>query len=246
MSKIVYLMAQGEGSRWQDRRKHARFAAEAPLYKQLLEINGEPILRRSARLFSNNGFEVVVIAGPELLELSGCQEIGITLENPGTDLLVGVLAVMELESHSALTVIAHGDVIYSPAAINKLTEAIEKNPVGCMARAYPSKVCTKVADEVFAIWFYAEEQSWVAERLRYMLYSGPTPRENRPSSPWGFPSAVSTDLARTKAAYATGLGLKAVEGDLLLVSDYTDDIDSPEEWLEFWDDLLAAANENRE
>lgn len=235
------MLAQGEGSRWANNPRHQRFNEEAPIYKQLLAVRGEPILARSAKLFRSRGFDVTVVASPELLMLSGTE--GITLEDPGTDILECVLKLMELYPATQITVMALGDVIFSRDAVEKLAEAVESQPMGCMARVFPSKVCDKVADEVFAIWYWAEQWPIVEGRARVMVMPGGKPgsRPLRPRKPWAFPFAVAPDLNRVRRGYKSDHGLKSIEGDLLTILDYTDDVDSPEEWLKFWYDLLAAA-----
>jgi len=235
----VFLMAQGEAKRWGARRHIIdRFMSEAPPYKQLLEINGEKSIIRSVRLFLEAGADPTVIAGQDLLFLSGLQSYGYTMHDPGSDIMRGVSDLINLYQPRTRVIIALGDVIFSRKAITDLVHSCKTKEMGCMARVEPSRVCSKVADEVFAIWF--TPNLWYSEvhvRMETMLKRGGF----RPHKPWAFPFSVTPSLERIIHAYNLGDGLKTIKDELLVTEDYTDDVDSPEEWVEFWDDIRAAA-----
>lgn len=231
----VFLMAQGPGSRWGHPLFRVReFDKLAPPYKQLLAVNGEPLISRSVRLFREVGWNTTVVANEELIRLAGLDE-GITLKDPGNDILD---AVLQLPYGEEPTIIALGDVLFSRDAVNRVTLECLMTASGVMARCEPSRVCRKVADEVFALWFHPRSAPYVLERCRWMRRRGST---DRPKKPWGFPFAGLPDLEKTTEAYKTGAGLKTVEDDLLVINDYTDDVDSPEEWEQFWPALRSAA-----
>jgi len=233
----VYLMAQGKGLRWKDSSaRYTRFLEQAPDYKQLLKINEEPAIHRSARLFNEKGFEVNVVADAELLRLAGLVDVGITLAAPGDDLIVGLQNLLfEYFPPEERIIVALGDVIFSRAAVSLLATATNFEDWGCMARINPNIASAKKADEVFAIWFHRDRWPTVLNRIDQMRHGF------RPSKPWAFPFLVSDALEVTNHAYNQHQGLKAIADDLLRIDDYTDDVDSPEEWMQFWDAIKAEA-----
>lgn len=248
MKLKVYLLAQGRGLRWKpdNPKKHpryTRFAEEAPTDKQLLPIRDELLLQRSVRLFWEEGFGPAVVADSHLLDAMPRGIYAwdaITLDDPGDDVLQGALALMdEFPPEDGMTVLAFGDVIFSRRTIKAMAARMLSQDTGCVARVRPSPVCPKVADEVFAIWFSQVAWPEIKRRMEYML----TGKGNRPSKPWAFPFAVALDFTWITATYQIyrADGLKTIEADLVVTDDYTDDIDSPEEWMAFWDGIREAA-----
>jgi hypothetical protein len=240
--KTVYLMAQGQGSRWKDRKAPwpPGFEMNAPPYKHLLQIGDECLIARSARLFIESGFVTYVVAEPELLDLSGLSSIGITLLYTGTDVLDGIRSLLVQAQPSDDTVLAYGDVLFSRNAVYLISDSLKRS-YGVMARVDPSTACHKISDEVFAWWFAEARWPTILERITQMMARG----RLRPSKPWGAPFVALPDIEKTRRAYRTGHGLKTIRNDLVAINDYTDDIDSPEEWQQFWPDLLTKALEEK-
>lgn len=242
MVATVYLMAQGVGSRWHDRRapRPAVFETDAPPYKHLLDVAGEPLIHRSARFFQEAGFHVVVVAGTELHSLGASEFERLTLPDPGEEVLTACLAAMEMRPADGQAVIALGDALFSRAAVASVAANLAGPSV--LARVDPSPVCNKVAPEVFAAWWPAALEARTRERIGIMVGHRGHPG-SRPSKPWGLPFAVLDDFPKMWTAYSHSLRLDAVRDLLIVSSDYTDDIDSPEEWFAFWPDIRAAAIE---
>jgi len=248
----VFFLAQGRGSRWNesDRKRAGLPPEDFPPFKQMLMVGGETLLARSVRFFQEAGFaNLTVIATEELLRLTGQQDLGITLLDPGSDVLEPVHNLL-VTPPADVTVIVLGDVLFSRAAVAKLVEGVQTKPSGCMARVGPSKVTTKRADEVFAIWLDRQAAELARERCAMMVPRLPNmtghPNMTRPSKPWAFPFLACEDMLAMQVAYeqrANG-GLMAAAAMLTTVDDYTDDVDSPIEYAAFWKPMLKAALED--
>lgn len=248
----VFFLAQGRGSRWNDSdRKLAGLPAEGfPPYKQVIRVGGEALLARSVRFFREAGFHnLTVVAEEELLRLTGLEDIGITLSDPGSDILEPVYNLLAVPP-AEVTVLLLGDVLFSRAAVAKVMLGIQTKPSGCLARCGPSKVTTKVADEVFGIWLDRQAAQLARDRCSMMVPRLPNlsgfANMTRPSKPWAFPFLASEDMLAMQVAYEQrgngGLGVAA--SMLTTIDDYTDDVDSPIEYSIFWPPMLAAALED--
>jgi len=236
----LYLLAQGEGSRWHSTVSRVGLPEQPPEFKQLCRLGPETLIGRSARLFEAAGFDVTVVAGADLwkaaLLLSPMPDC-LTLLHPGTDVLEGVRSLMEIDAPSGPVVIALGDVLFSRKAVRSIWRSVHFAQTGVMARTIPNPVSLKDTEEVFACWFSPLTWPAVLERINTVLFGGAA----IPRKPWGFPLVGLPNQDKVRRAYLTGAGLEAIGEDLILSDDYTDDTDNIDEWNRFWPSLRSAA-----
>lgn len=256
----VIIMAQGEGSRWESNPAFGH-PPRPTLYKQLLPVGDESIISRSVRLYRERALDdILVVASRELLDLSGLGAIGFDLdEDPilrsarldqmhlgdrPKDVLRSVLMLRPRWGEGG-TVIALGDALLSRKAMDALwVEVVSRRP-GCLCRVKPNPVSGKDADEVFAMWFFADAYEETARRLREMVNSRGSLL--RPSKPWGFPFAAIPELDAVMAAYDRRgkERLAGIRQFLTLTDDYSDDVDCLTEYRIFWPSLMMAALEDK-
>jgi hypothetical protein len=141
---------------------------------------------------------------------------GLSLPDPGLGLLNGVVQVMDLARSADEIVILLGDVLYSPRAIAWLVE--DDAPVRFVGRFLPNAVSGKVKAEMYG--FRASGPA-LADIYRVMKRV-------------------------TRSDYHKGHGLWALWDNLVCpptvdLNDYTDDVDSPEEFAIYWPRMLRAA-----
>lgn len=210
MNRMIFVMAQGPGSRWHpqhERTTHTRLAL--PIYKQCLPVNGEPLIVRTCRMLKA---DCTVVAPPDLLAEHHLP--GVTLPEPGT-LLEGIIQMMDFHPMAEEIIVLLGDVLYSPRALQWLRDDV---PLRFLSRLMPSRVSGKAAAELFG--FRATGQA-LADLYRTMK------------------RLTRRDMKGPKRLWT--LWDNTVNPPTVDLNDYTDDIDSPEEYVAFWPAMLKAA-----
>ena len=221
-TKKVLLLAQGSCSRWTLNKAGKRDFLG--VRKHLLVVNGETLLGRARRLFTEAGCEVVVI-GPQLEGYIPC----VTLDNPhptGTE-QDKFIASSPLWSKKGRTIITWGDCYYTEEAVRTIV-SYPTDELHYFRRTGPSKITGHKWDESFAVSFGPGEQGRVLD-IAFSVVNAIKRKK-----------FVKKDHIRTH--FAASLGLKDWANNELLIKaahqtnidDWTDDFDRPDEctrWL---------------
>ena len=233
----VFILAQGKGTRWSREDKLRVNHAELPDFKQLIMVGSETLLRRTIRLLREEGFsgDLTLVCIPELAgEAKGYGE-ALTLPEPGNDILTAIEQLLPMHQRGVMLL---GDVLFSRLALRRLAKGMWHTSSGVLARCSPSLISPKRADEVFGFWYDEDFQAEALKRTTMMLEHG------RPGKPWAIPYLAMPDFARTAVAHNNQppalrdlIGLRGMAH----VCDYTDDIDSLQEYVEFWKPMEACA-----
>lgn len=217
----VLLLAQGDGRRWE--------TGGVPFLgrpKQLVEIDGEALVHRSARQFTERGCDVIVV-GPDARFLNGHGRL-VTLEDPWpvpTD-MSKFFATRHLWSESERTVIAWGDVWHSEEAVD-LIAGHHDDALHYFRRPGRSTVTGHRWDESFAVSFGPAEHRRViavAEEVQQAWSSGNLRRRKGTHLPIRvhYAAAIGAPLDKTAA-------LTSTPGQTV-IDDWSDDFDSPEDY----------------
>lgn len=220
---MIYIMAQGEGSRWQ--------GASLPCdYKQMLPINGVPIIFRTLEMLWSREFELIKViafdntfANSQFLIHQARKIKRLQFESlryPGSGILMGISQLLHQEEKRLQGLINPirillGDVIFSHDALDQILACDDYTIFG---RKGPNPVTGKEAGEIFAVVVPTHVFPHFLKQI--------------------------TDFreAYTKLwqIYKSSLYL----GDFVEINDYTDDVDSPEAYAQFWEKLEQAAIED--
>lgn len=213
------LMAHGAGSRYLP-----------DLSKQMINVGGRPIIRRTCdQLLSRGISDIVVIAPDEFKPIFPYIEVhsfGPSYDEP---LLHGVHLSSPLWHHNG-TFILLGDVLFSHYSIDWLVTGFGTRFLG---RFTPSVVSGKSAPELFALRIDPSDYEDVLHYCRWMT----TPERPIRSKPrfWsllGMMSAKDVE-GHDSNRYDTNL--------IMAINDYTDDVDSLTEYRKFFGPMLRAA-----
>ena len=215
MAHKVLILAQGDAWRWCVN-EHRRPFLDTP--KHLLKIDGETLLDRARRLFTDAGCEVVVL-GPQLPGYMPC----ITLKNPfptGTE-QDKFLGSQKQWSQSGRTIITWGDCFYTRAAVKTIT-GHDSDDLHYFRRPGPSKITGHKWDESFAVSFGPHEHKRVIEIARQVVAKVKS-------------GVVRKDHIRTH--YAQSLNLHNIDSiphvagtpGQTHINDWSDDFDNPSE-----------------
>jgi hypothetical protein len=188
-------MADGLGSRW----NHPEVQ-----YKQLIDINGTPLVIRTINQLANHN---IILVAPEYFESVIPENVALTSlgyrDNEKRPLLDGILRTKKWWTD--ITYILLGDVVYSNAAIECLFNIDFDSWV--LGRTKPNKIIGKQAGELFSLVFSPEKED-IEKNLKTAL-----------SKP-----GCTGKLWDYYFSY---------QPPLLELNDYTDDIDSPEAYEQF-------------
>ena len=180
--RTIYILCQGEQTRLVDLGKH----------KHLLEVNGEPILRRTLRLLRELGEPHPVVVGryPLLYEAmldaekrGACEdkfdiELGVTrhrvyhrlatLDDPGTCVLDGIAGILRPDAVD--TIVLLGDVVWSkPALAWMLDNPASGVQLNRLMWFSGTSILSPSQGEVFAVGWLASER----DRVRALLETVP-------------------------------------------------------------------------
>jgi molybdopterin-guanine dinucleotide biosynthesis protein A len=187
--------------------------------KQLLAVNGEPIIARTLRLvdemMSAPPAVKFVVGWPDL-ERACCRGSLVTLASPGGSIAEGIYQSTALWSPNGRTHLLLGDVVYSRATLRAILEDERR----VVAAGTPE--LSGSTGEVFALSFAAAAAPDVIEAIRDL---GPAPRHNY----------TGGQLRRVLWSHMARTGRRDVDGArrydpavYLTVWDWTMDIDTPE------------------
>ena len=224
------IMAQGTGDRW-DVTLHSTGQRLEP-HKQLILAGDEPIIRRTVKQVMRFANEPpTVICWQDIADaIPGVVAFG--YREPVFSLLYGILRARGL--WEGRMTFLFGDVVYSNSAMKSIVE--DQRSIVIFGRLGPNKITGKVASELFGLSFDESEYDLIEETMRCIIVD-----KDVPEKLWG----VSYKLAGVKELETGERRAKNFER-LLLIDDYTDDCDSPQEFNEFYKLLHEAAVEDDE
>jgi len=223
------ILAQGESSRWDDPTGiYAELKRTVP-YKHWLPVGDKTMIGRTVELLNRYIYDpdIYVVAEPSYADKCPGAEI-YTQETVG-DLVDAIYQTRHLW-HDRGTIYLHGDVLFSRLAIDLLVNPHSTKVL--LARIEPNKLTGKQADEIFGFYIGPKSYSEVWKRvLRYHQGSNAsTPK------PWVF-----LHLLWDIQSFGVKEGLKQVKDLITSINDYTDDIDSPQGFDQFWGPMKASA-----
>lgn len=221
------LLANGAGDRWD--------AQGEAFLKQQIPIDGVTVIGRTIRMLIELGLvhSEILVVGPEALwagsGVVGWQPPKRTLDEP-QPLLAGLLATKLLwDLHRTLILL--GDVVFSYKALRLLIES--KEPIQFLGREGGNPVIDKAANELFGFVMAVDYRDCVASHCWDMSKRGA--HINYPPKLWALYRLIC-GFEHDEYKY---------EDELLLdPEDYTDDVDSPQEYAHYWEYLKRAALED--
>ena len=221
-------MAQGEGTRWQLDNPYLHAVPRLPREKHLINIgkHGTPNLHRTLCLLKYHGYPYVTIVARPWANV-GASELTVTLGDPTGPLLNGLHMTQNLWVDNK-TIVLLGDVIYSHAMIHTM---LLKPGLHFYGRIGANKFTGKEASELFAMTFHKEHHKEIIEHCEWMTAFG-SPRKYPPKL-WA--------LYRLLAGFDHADESKFEDEILVQLNDYTDDIDSIQGYLKWWNALNTHA-----
>jgi len=256
MNTIV--LAQGQGMRWDYSRipqdpgealgviegKTLYWIGPRPEYKQLLPIGPETLLTRTLRMLAESGLaspphRIILAAWPELH--GSVPDAGISkviLTNNGTTVLEGMMAARGLWGYDATAVLC-GDVLFSRKAIDHIAAWVNRSaPFEFITRSSgPSPVTGKVALEIFGFLFRPIATPTMERHIQAITES--MRAIDQPARMWH----LYNGLGGNPYAYSYArVHYPAITWE---PGDYTDDIDSPQEWMLHGEILVAAVEADK-
>ncbi len=221
----IYILAQGQGSRWRYDSHRVREIDLPSEYKQLLPIGkGEVLIQRTIRQIgeSIDELDVTLIAPgdfllypyPEWMKFQSFRE-------PTGCILEGICRTKN-EWAGERVLFLLGDVIYSNRMMKEIIN--NRDTVSFFGRKGKNVFTDKEASEIFAFGFNDTQimQDVLWQEMRHLWF-----RREIDAKLW------------TLLSY---LKLSIVEVE----NDYTDDVDSPEEYEQFYEKLKELALEDDE
>jgi len=183
-------------------------------YKQLIPLGKETIITRTLRQLE--GYDITVIADGYFAPFMPENIKLVYFRVPGC-LLRGIWQTRSWWGESG-NVFLLGDVVYSNELLRKIVKY--STEISIFGRLGENKVTGKEAKELFAlnINFCDVHDRWIEDTLKSLYESNPRAKL------WDFQESV--------------------EDEVIESNDYTDDLDSPEEYLQFWNKLEKSALED--
>ena len=186
-------------------------------YKQLLEIRpGERIIQRTIRQFSK--YNPIVIANGDFADHVLMMR---SLHEPTGSINEGILSLYEDWNNVGYTTILLGDVVFSNDAVRKIINCEHDFTIFCRDGA--NKVTGKDAREIFALKFNHLRISWIMKLLM-------TLKAEQAPKLWNMWEKVQN------------MRPSPIE----IIDDYTDDIDSVEEYNAWFSILRRCVKEDDE
>lgn len=219
------ILAQGLASRWDDPIGIYHNLKKSVPYKHWLPVGGRTMIGRTVELLRENLLENIVVVA-EQIYAKVCPGVEVfTQQNVGD--LVDAIYQTRRFWHDRGTIYMHGDVLFSRLALDLLVNPYSTKVL--LARIEPSKLTGKKADEIFGFFIGPKSYDEVWNRvLRY--------HNNAPPKPWLFPH-----LLWNLPDFDPKDGLKQIGNLICKINDYTDDIDSPQGYDQFWGPMRTSA-----
>ena len=216
------LMANGKGDRWNAQDESG---ARTSILKQQITIDDEEIIFRTIRMLGELGVgpSETIVVGPQILwtgrGVVGWQPIRALEEDE--PLLGGLLSTRALWDCDR-TVILLGDVVFSYKALGMLLENAAPR-IRFLGRSGGNPVFDKEANELFGFTMDSAFYKTVIEHCQAMVRRG---------APINYPPKL---WALYRLICGFGHDEYKYEDQVLLdPEDYTDDVDSPQEYAHYW------------
>lgn len=209
----VIIICAGDGTRWGD---------YLGVPKHLAEVDGEPILHRTVRLFSKEDTEIYVVSkDDDRYKVDGSTQYIPTfnLDNFDADKF---LNSKELWSEDDRTVVVYGDVYFTEEAVKKIL-SWESREWTLFARPFGSSITGTPYGECFAQSFYPEsiaEHTAALRRIVSLYEKGILPR----CGGWEHYRAILRLPGEVMHRHLVGEKLQVID-------DLTDDVDYSEDYL---------------
>jgi len=215
------IMAQGKGSRWTTSHRHHMDILAT--HKQLLPVGDETVISRTIRQLKELGIsDVWVIAGSDIFDQIG--DVGCySLREPTGSIIQGIIGIRHLWMNEPDVLFVLGDVLFSNAMMK--TIATHKKSA-FFGREGGNVVTGKESKEIFALRLVgnADHSNKFYGKLIVLNTETSMPIKLKL---W--------DLYH----YLFSQGFMGLIS--LIANDYTDDTDTPEEYLRFFHLLQASA-----
>jgi hypothetical protein len=221
------ILSQGEGNRWKKGRGNGRRGPKLPHEKQLVPMGkyGAANIVRTYFMLRNHGCpDIVLVARPDAN--GGLHGITLPAKEPTGELLQGVLTSMTMWAEK--TMILLGDVAFSHAMIDHM---LLNNGLNFYGRAGANRFTGKEAGELFGLVFHTEHRIEIMNHCHWMTARGRP--INYPPKLWA--------LYRLMAGFEHDAEGQVEDKLLVQLDDYTDDLDSPEGYKQFWSKLNGEA-----
>lgn len=219
------ILAAGLGTRWMATRATTQggVLGVSPEFKQMLDIGGEPNILRTTRILREAGeFRIIILANPMLkTALKDFPEMVIAFHDSERPLLSRIVDSVNCWFPSSRVNFLHGDVVFSRDTIKKIIDC--KTSFSSFGRFGPNQFTGKTTPELFAI-----TASEVSYGYLFSLCGSLSEPEKASSKFW--------ELRNLMGA----LGYSPNDADQKIF-DWTDDIDSAEEYIEFYPKLVELA-----
>jgi len=211
----IYLMAQGKGSRWEWNK-----GRKSAKYKQLVKVGDEPLIVRTLRQLQDRGeTNTLVIADgdffPKVKEYAMLQ----TNPEPVGTINEGILSLYRGWTEEKQSVFLLGDVVFSNQALDTILQS--NRSFAIFGRKGRNKYTSKVASEIFAVSVRGSKVKWLKELLMILK------RKEAPKL-WDMYDVVKYQQPNP----------------MIKIDDYTDDVDSPGEYQEWFKTLEKLALED--
>jgi hypothetical protein len=255
MNTIV--LAQGQGMRWDYSRipaagealgviegKTLYWMGPRPEYKQLIPIGSETLIGRTMRMLGEAGLmnlpnRTILVAWPDFHgRIPDGLFSKIVLSDNGTTIFEGTLAARGLWGDDA-TAILCGDVIFSRKCIDHIAEwQIRESPLEFITRTSgPSPVTGKQALEILGLLFRPSALPMMESHIKGVVdWAKAT---DQPGRMWHFYNGLGGNPYSYNYARAHYPAITWEPGD------YTDDVDSPQEWALHGELLLKAVEADK-
>lgn len=219
----VLILCAGDQTRWRDENDELAYGVP----KQMAEVDGEPILRRTVRLLRERGVtDITVVHKPReggLYRVPGVKTAVAKLD-PTRFQADRFFSSRHLWSDTGRTVILYGDVYFSEEAID--TIVADRAGWWAYGRPGPSRLSGCRYGEIFAFSWTPETYGYVDEHMRRLVDLQAAGVINR-SLGWelyrSLMGAEGTQVRRAKLDTAR----------FVVIDDWTEDFDKPAD-LESW------------
>lgn len=236
MTTTIFILANGKSIRW-DEAYSAKIARRKaiPKFKQLLEIEGRPLIDATATMLEEF-FEpdrVTMICAPEELtaQLSVCKAKSVWCWNIGEtgSVLHSIQRTFPRWSRHR-TLLLLGDVLYGPSTMMALsTDTAPILPISFAGRVNPNPITGKNVPELYGVMVSKEGYGAFMDEVNNLIASPPSGTVGL----WMLYSALNG---------RQGKPFKAPSPLLIETIDYTDDVDSRFEYENYWPKMIEAAN----
>lgn len=232
--KTAFLMAHGQRVWWRENYSLAiAKRRDVPRYKQLLPIKELPLVQYTALMLRKQGFPVTLCAPRDLLHYARGMDawsLDDWLHFKDVPTLWHSIQRTFPSWAADLTLILLGDVLFSTEAIERLVlGSYSDYPINFLCRLGPNAVTGKQHREMFAFGVQRSAYGVIMDMINTWIKGYPANEGQHAWKLW--------DLLEKLEGHSRSL---VYVHDL---KDYTDDVDTVEEYERFWPLMVSAAEE---